>query len=112
MQKQESDSDVQSEDYERQSSGPTYFEMEYRVNTARVDERIKTIQTQLIRHDERMTQLENDLKSISKELIKTIRTELNPYNTKLERIDNDWKKSVKWWIIFTLTIIGIFLFKG
>ena len=107
MKNQDADLDVQSEDWDRQSSEPTDLEMEYRENRVKVDERIKAIQDQLIRQDERMTRIENDVKSISTGLIKVIQDQLRPYEARLTRIDDSWKSSVKWWIMFTLGVVAI-----
>lgn len=107
MKNKDPDLNVQPEDWERQSSESRDLRIDDHINEALVNERIKTIQAQLTRNDERMTRIENDLKSISTELIKTVQDQLRPYENRLTRIDNEWKSSVKWWVIFTLTAIGI-----
>ena len=105
MKNKDPDLDVQPEDWERQSSESRDLGIENQVNKALVDERIKTIQAQLIQNDERMARIENDLKSFSTGLIKAIQEQLKPYETKLNRIDDSWKSSVKWWVMFTLGAI-------
>lgn len=107
MQDRKPDLDVQPEDWERQSSEPTDLGSEFRVNKAVVDERIKHIQAGLKRCEERVDNIESELRSI--ELIETIQGQLKPYEAKLTRMENEWKSSVKWWVLFTLTIVGLII---
>ena len=70
MENKEPDLDVQPEDWERQPSETADLEQNYRVDRARVDERIKAIQDRLIRHDERMTRIETGIGTVKNDLEK------------------------------------------
>ena len=98
MENKEPDLDVQSEDWERQPSEPTDLGPDDSVSKARFDERIRAVENQLLRHDGRITRIEEDIKTVKCDLEKDI-----------ERVEDNHNRLVKYlWggiaLIFTAAV--------
>lgn len=74
MQNKDPNLDVQPEDFERQPSEPADLGTEDRINIARVDERIRAVQDQLIPRDERMSRIETSIGVVKNDLEKDTET--------------------------------------
>ena len=107
--------DVHPEDWERESSGPRDLGIENRINIARVDERIRAIQAQLIPRDERMARIEtsigivkNDLEkdtdTVKGDLEKNIETVKKDLNDRISRLET----RLQWRV--TLIFAGVSIF--
>ncbi len=89
--------------WDRQSGGSidiTDLNREFSENRVLVTEQLKNIQIQLGQHYDRITQIENDLKT------KVNHTEFEPRDARMTRIENDLKSFMKWWIAITVTMFG------
>ena len=95
---------IDPSDYQEEQSGLTDLSSEFLVNRAVVNERIKTIQSTLVQHGDRMDQIESELRAI--EHIETIQKQLETNDERMTRIENDWKSLIKWWILATGSISG------